>query len=209
MSWRQLTRRQAPRNSDVPCELPVAVSRRCLTHALVVGGTAAWRRQVAQVLHVRSPLQFASLVRIDGSLDDAWLIRALCDRSELGGGMERAAAASTGTLFIDHIEALSPQAQSLLLNAATGDGDRVDGWSWRPGRLIAGTESDPGLAVRRGILSASLYDTLDKIRIERSLMNDVPHRAGWAHPLAQARDRYRIPLRSTFPSPPAESPGRY
>lgn len=171
--------------NDIRSELPAGLTDCCLTHALVIGGTAKWRRQVAEAIHQRSPLKFAPVVQIDGRRDDSWLIRAMCDRSDSGEMLERAIAATTGTLFVDRIDELSPQSQAMLIDAATGNHDTHDRWNWRPGRLIAGTSDDPTLAVRRGLLSASLYDALDKIRIESPITKRRP-RTRWASRYAPA-----------------------
>jgi DNA-binding NtrC family response regulator len=137
---------------------------------VVVGGTPDRRIQVARAFHRESPLRGAEFVVIDARVDDERLMSALLAWT----GDVRApepnplASAGHGTLFIDHVERLSPESQRLLLGlaerilGAPSQGADVPG----PGRVVAGNPRPLAAAVAEGRFSDSLYDALDKVRVE-------------------------------------------
>ena len=71
-------------------------------------------------------------------------------------------ACARGTLFLDHLEALSLESQRPLLALL----NRFDPHNGPCARLTVGCASDPGLAVHAGVLLPALLDRLDKVRIE-------------------------------------------
>jgi len=74
-------------------------------------------------------------------------------------------AAEGGTLFIDEIEALAPRAQRLMLeflNRGRASATHASGWA---GVIAAGASHDLDWWVAKGDFLPSLYDSLDKIRV--------------------------------------------
>ena len=141
------------------------------THVLVLGGTAQRRTGVAHAFHRGSFLRHGPFVAVDGAREDDQLRESLnvwMSCSAAPGGGDPLAAAEHGTLFIDSIGALSLESQRALLafiqhcvNATPSHGDRP--WN---GRVIAG---DPGTlpdAAALGRFTISLFDSLDKVRVE-------------------------------------------
>jgi DNA-binding NtrC family response regulator len=155
--------------SDPPAQL-VRLHRHSLTNVVVIGGTAERRVQVARAFHRESPLRGAEFVAVDGRTDDERLMSALFAWSADVRASEPnpLGAVEHGTLFIDHVERLSPETQRLLLGLAerilrglSAAGD-VPG----PGRIVAGNPQPLATAVAGGRFSDALYDALDKVRVE-------------------------------------------
>ena len=134
-------------------------------NVLVVGGDPATRAEVAEAFHRESPLRSGSLVAIDAAQEAVPLLAAL--RAWTSGSPSavpvRLAVAERGTLFIDSIERLDPEAQRRL-RVLIDQG--LESTAARPGRFIAGSGEDLADAVAGGTLLAALYDALDKVRIE-------------------------------------------
>jgi len=134
-------------------------------NVLVVGGETATRAEVAEAFHRESPLRSGPLVTIDAGREAGPLLAAL--RGWTSGTTSMIpvayAAAERGTLFIDSIERLDPEAQRRLRELID---HAVESTAVRPGRFVAGSAEDLGDAVATGAFSAALYDALDKVRIE-------------------------------------------
>lgn len=155
--------------SDPPPQL-VRLHRHTLTNVVVIGGTTERRIQVARAFHRESPLRGSEFAVIDARVDDERLMSALLAWT----GDVRATEANPlgsarhGTLFIDHVERLSPETQRLLLGLA----ERILGEpsapvdAQGPGRIVAGNPGSLAAAVAEGRFSDSLYDALDKVRVE-------------------------------------------
>lgn len=71
------------------------------------------------------------------------------------------------TLFLDVVEALSPEGQKLLLTLIERLADATAEGSIRPiGRLIAGCRVDPRRAVEAGSFLPELHNSLNKARVD-------------------------------------------
>ena len=149
---------------EPPAKL-LQLHRNSLMNVLVVGGEAVTRAEVAEAFHRESPLHAGPLVVIDAVRDAGPLLTAL--RSWTSGAVATIpvtlAAAERGTLFIDSIEHLEPEAQRRLRELIDHGDESTHA---RPGRFIAGCAEDPVARVPFGAYSAALYDALDKVRIE-------------------------------------------
>jgi DNA-binding NtrC family response regulator len=134
-------------------------------NVLVVGGDAAARAEVAEAFHRESPLRSGSLVVVDAVREGDSLLAAL--RAWTSGTTAavpvRLAISERGTLFIDSIDGLQPEAQRRLRELID---QGLESNPARPGRFIVGSFEDPAVAVSEGTFSAALYDNLDKVRIE-------------------------------------------
>jgi DNA-binding NtrC family response regulator len=154
----------------------VALRGHSLAHALIVGGTAADRRSAALAIHAESAVRRGVFVDLDCAMDasrlagalDAWLTDS-CDSSD-----PSLMAAARGTLYLDHLEALSGRDQRRLLAFVTHrTGPAVpmaERWS---GRLICGSGADLDGLAQAGRLLVPLLDCLDKVRIS---LERVPKR---------------------------------
>jgi DNA-binding NtrC family response regulator len=132
-------------------------------NVLVVGGESGTRAEVAEAFHRESPLRSGPLVAVDAGREAGPLLAAL--RAWTSGSTAvpvTLAAAERGTLFIDSIERLGPEAQRRLRDLIDHGVDSAT----RPGRFVAGSGEDLAEAVASGTLLSALYDALDKVRIE-------------------------------------------
>lgn len=141
------------------------------TRLLILGGSAGRRGRVARLFHEHGPARHGPLVRVDGVRDDAelrdalgcWLMR----RHPLPGsrGLH---AAPLGTLFLDHVEDLSPASQRLLLALLTAFPGRP--WVEEPaswvGRIVAGASARLARALADGVVVSPLVDALDVLRVD-------------------------------------------
>jgi DNA-binding NtrC family response regulator len=152
----------------------IALHRHSLTHVLVMGGDHFERARIARAFHEGSALHRGPLVHVRCDRRPGTLVRAL--HSWLGmGAVDQAAnplrGAERGTLFVDSVESLGPEAQRLLLVflGRCQEGSVLpeiadSSFSWG-GRLIAGSSVDLTEAVKGGAFLAALHDCLDKVRI--------------------------------------------
>lgn len=138
-------------------------------NVLIVGGTGEERRAAAAAFHRASELRSGPLLEVNAATQGALFARALCDWlgvGETGPGENPLRGGARGTLFLDDVIALAPEAQRLMLELlrrrpAAGGGSEC--WC---GRLVVGCAGDPGAAVAAGEFSASLFDCLDKVRVD-------------------------------------------
>jgi DNA-binding NtrC family response regulator len=152
------------------CVRLIQLHRNSLVSVLVVGGGSAQRRQLAFAFHAHSPARSGPFVAVDCRRDEPRLHQALqswiLELNPVPTGP--LPGAGPGTLFLDHIGALSLPCQRLLLTFARGmsspDPSARD-TSW-VGRLAAGTPDDLGACVTRGTFSGDLFDFLDKVRVD-------------------------------------------
>jgi DNA-binding NtrC family response regulator len=140
-----------------------------MMNLLVVGGDLAERMHVVEAFHRESPFRFGPLIRVDCARHESALVSAL--RARLAGVPDEIAtsplrAAEHGTMFLDSLVHLSPEAQKLLLAFARDLGDSADSHPRWIGRLAAGSPGIPEVAVAERRLSEALLDCLDKIRID-------------------------------------------
>ena len=142
-----------------------------MANLLVAGAHAADRVQVAREFHESSRLRRGPFVVASARSQDWTLVffRALSGQPRIDLSSPLAAAES-GTLFIDEIEALPHDAQRLMLeflNRGRSVGARDSGWA---GLIAVGSADDLGWRVARGEFLPALYDSLDKIRVNLSLV---------------------------------------
>lgn len=162
--------------SNLPPAQLIRLHRHSLTNVLIVGGTAARRDQVARAFHRESPLRAGAFVSVDCEREEDRLQAALQEwtgaaRAREDPGMNPFRAAEQGTLYLDSVEHLPPEAQRLLLALARRLlGDPV-GAPEGPcaGRLVVGNPRGLADAVAEGTFLASLYDAIDKVRVELEL----------------------------------------
>ena len=144
--------------------------------ALVIGKSESERESVARALHREQRGPDGPFLRIDCSTDEGLLQRALQgwlvgisggDSPQLLNRLEG------GSLFLDEIETLGVETQSLLLDFLTRSSrvtDDAEGASagtsqlWK-GVLIAGSESSLRRAVRDRGWSSGLAERLEQVRI--------------------------------------------
>ncbi len=161
-----------------PAQL-LRLHRHGLINVLVLGGTPTLRAEVAYTFHQESPLRAGAFVPVDCVRHQPRLRRALecwVSGEVLRGSEHPLWAAERGTLYLDPIEALTPQTQRLLLTFACRFlGNAVEATDW-VGRLVVGNPEDLSPAVAEGRFLGALYDTLDKLRVELDLI----HRGGAA-----------------------------
>jgi len=144
--------------------------RNSLSPLLVIGGTPAEREAVALEFHRVSPLRLGPLVTLDCASQEARLRDALHHWMNRAGRPQASNpmwSAERGTLFLESIGSLSPDAQQLLLlftnRCSTLSSERDGGWT---GRLAAGSDEDLWDLVAGGRFVGGLADGLDKIRVE-------------------------------------------
>jgi DNA-binding NtrC family response regulator len=137
---------------------------------LVLGGTTSERAAVAEIFRQAGPLHAGPDVRVDCVRHahdlrvalTGWLTSDLDDDALGLRGAER------GTLVLDGVDRLDLATLRLLqafvqrfLQPTGLDG--TDRWG---GRLVACASEDLLAAVERGTFPASLFDTLDKLRVD-------------------------------------------
>jgi DNA-binding NtrC family response regulator len=146
--------------------------RHSLSHVLVIGGSQAEREAIAAAFHRESALRTGPFVVVRCSRQASTLCRALewwLSRSPRRSGSNPLWTAERGTLLLDCVDALSRDAQRLLLEFVAWirvPGDSA-GAPWA-GRLVTGFEHDPDTLVEDGRFLDELYDALDKIRVDLS-----------------------------------------
>ena len=147
-------------------------------NVLIVGGGPSRRRTLAHEYHQSSPLSDRGLAMFDAAQGADRLEGALLEwlgAATAAPGRTDPSGETPGTLFIDHVTALPPRLQSLLVTFAERLAD-LGPTGTRPARLVAACDEDPWLAVEAGRFSAELCDCLDKIRVELN----APRRRGAA-----------------------------
>lgn len=154
---------------------PVAGQGAALAVALVIGKSASERESVARAMHREQRGPDGPFHRIDCRTDEGMVRQAL--QSWLAGSRNYSpqflARLESGSLFLDGVEALGVETQSLLLdfmNRVSGVVGETEGapdgpsQPWK-GQLIAGSETELRRWVRdRGYLSG-LAERLEKVRI--------------------------------------------
>ena len=154
---------------------PIAGPGAALAVALVIGKSAGERESVARAMHREQRGPDGPFLRIDCRSDEGLIRQAL--QSWLAGTRNYSpqflARLEGGSLFLDGVEALGVETQSLLLDfmnrvsRAVGVIEGAPGGPsqlWK-GQLIAGSEYELRRAVRdRGYLSG-LAERLEKVRI--------------------------------------------
>ena len=155
---------------------PIAGRVAASTVALVIGKSESERESVARALHREQRGPDGPFLRIDCSTDEGLLQRAL--QSWLGGlsggvSPHLLNRLEGGSLFLDGIEALGVESQSLLLDflirssrATDVEEGASDGPSqlWK-GVLIAGSDDSLRRAVRDRGWSSGLAKRLEQVRI--------------------------------------------
>lgn len=142
-----------------------------LANLLVQGADGAERFRVAREFHEAGRLRRGPFVATSARVED-WphvFFRALSGEIHLRSTCPLAAAEG-GTLFIDEIEALDRDAQRLMLeflHRGRSAGAHDSGWA---GLIAVGTADDLGWRAARGEFLPALYDSLDKIRVNLSLV---------------------------------------
>lgn len=153
--------------------------RKALTHVLIMGGQSDERRSVALAVHAESPLRSGSFVAVDCAAEESRLCRALNAwmTDSFDSSDPSLMAATRGTLFLDHIDALSLRTQRQLLAFVThraGAGTPLEArWG---GRLISGSGADLDDLAWSGRFLMPLFDCLDKARLSL----DQVHQGGAA-----------------------------
>jgi two-component system response regulator AtoC len=167
---------------DVPLpndtrEKLASVSRSALTPVLIVAPGES-RRLAARTLHSLSDAgaSGAPFVEIDCSIyaEDTTGTELFGQEQPSVGGRERGAqgliaSAQSGTLFLDHVTALTPALQARLLRVLDG---MTAQRSPRPGagatelRVVAGADHDPLEAVQSGRFRDDLYRELAVFRVD-------------------------------------------
>ena len=157
----------------VPPARLVRIHRHSLTNVLVVGGTAERRDQVARAFHQESPLRAGPFVNVDCTREEDRLRVALQEWTAtatpaIAAEVHPYQSAEQGTLFLDHVERLSPDTQRFLLALARRLHGEAVGRPDGPcaGRLVTGNPRGLAAAVSEGRFMAALYDALDKVRVE-------------------------------------------
>lgn len=140
--------------------------RNVLTSVLILGGSPEGRAQLARALHRESPHHAGAFVRFDCDRDETRLFRALQEMLSAAGAPQDnpIRRAVGGTLFLDSVASLSAATQRPLLELIS----RVEGTSaglcrWR---LMSGSPAELSPDVAAGSFLATLYDCLDKLRIQ-------------------------------------------
>lgn len=142
-----------------------------LANLLVQGADGAERFRIAREFHEAGRLRKGPFVATSARAED-WttvFFRALSGEIRVRS-ISPLRTAEGGTLFLDEIEALDRDAQRLMLEflnrgRSTGAGD--SGWA---GLIAVGAADDLGWRVARGEFLPALYDSLDKIRVNLSLV---------------------------------------
>lgn len=141
--------------------------RHSFVHVLVLGGHPGERRAIALKFHREGPVRTGEFLAVNCAREAEGVERSLrCWLSALeqDPGENPLRACARGTLLLDRIERLPPGAQRLLgeFVRAAGDGHLPE-WG---GRLTVGAGYELLGAVAAGRFSRSLFDSLDKVRIE-------------------------------------------
>ena len=140
-----------------------------LANLLVTGSDAAERYRVVREFHENGRLRQGPLVSTSARGEN-WIgvfYRALSGDASAASPLQ---AAEGGTLFMDEIELLDHDAQRLMLeflNRGRAQNARDPGWA---GLIAAGASRDLEWRVADGTFLVALYDSLDKIRVNLSLV---------------------------------------
>jgi len=141
--------------------------RQSTVHVLLAGGSSGGRAALAQAFHETSPVSTGPLLMLDCRHDEGMLAESASRRLSVAAATDRAGdplrGTERGTLFLDHIEALSPEVQRLLLEVLRERGTAPGTWV---GRLIAGWGGGQGDGASGERLFRQLLDCLDKVRWE-------------------------------------------
>jgi len=143
------------------------------TRVLLVGEEGTGKDLVAEILHQHSPRHNGPLVRVDcAALPARQLARELFGRPAGADGVRRAGlleAASTGTLYLDHVAALPVALQARIAEVLRTGQVRPDieglPVEVHP-RLVAATEGDPAALVGNGLLHEGFVDLVAEVRID-------------------------------------------
>jgi len=155
---------------------PIAGRAAASAVALVIGKSESERESVARALHCEQRGPDGPFLRVDCSTDEGLLQRALQGWLVGISGVSSPQLLNRlegGSLFLDGIEALGVETQSLLLellNRSSGVTDDAEGASAGPsqpwkGQLIAGSEFSLRRAVRDRGWSSGLAERLEQVRI--------------------------------------------
>lgn len=157
--------RRGGQGNKPPAEL-LRLHRHSLTTLLVFGGQATERRAVALSFHRSSSVTRGPFVSVDCASEEGRLrssLQALMADAAPDPGPDPIRGAWSGTLFLDNVEALSPDCQRLLLwfaqHTLGGSVGADGGW---PVRLAVGTPQHPD---ELNVLP-ELRDEIDKIRVD-------------------------------------------
>ncbi len=142
-----------------------------LANLLITGGDVAERLQIARSFHDSGRLRRGPFVATSSRNHDWTLVffRALSSQP-LSIPNCPLQGAEGGTLFVDEIDALAPRAQRLMLeflNRGRATPLHVSGWA---GVIAVGASHDLSWSVGNGEFLSSLYDCLDKIRVNLDLV---------------------------------------
>ncbi len=156
------------------------VAARTSAEVLISGPPGAGNAKVAEVIHLLSASAMRAFVKIAAASITPETLEAAFGRAE------------GGTLYIDEVAALPPQAQFAAL-------DLID--AHRDVRLIAGTYRDIGEEVAQGRFNADLYYKLDVIRVRipalRERPEDIP--VLFRHYVTLACEQSLLPLPAITP----------
>ncbi len=148
----------------------VASRRRNLTNVLIIGGTVVQRDRVARTFHRESPLRAGPFVSVDCGADQDQLRMALQAWTSAGSASPTNPfrEAEEGTLYLERVEDVPPDAQPLLLALALRlQGGSVGGSKWPcAGRLVVGNPRSLAAAMSEGRFDPALNEALDKVRVD-------------------------------------------
>jgi transcriptional regulator with GAF, ATPase, and Fis domain len=143
------------------------------TNVFVGGEPGTEKELVAAAIHDRSPRREAPLVRIHcasvpGPLLEAELFGSARDTSGLlGHRTGRVELASRGTLFLDGVDAISPDLQLKLLRSLQEDRtDRLEPTGQRRVRVVSSNTRDLRRQVEAGRFRSDLYHHLTEFSME-------------------------------------------
>jgi DNA-binding NtrC family response regulator len=166
-----LDERQRRASAGPAPEQLIRLHRHSLINVLVLYGSPAEREQIARVFHRESPVRSGPFVRVDCAREEETLksaLRAWVTGESREPGDDPLLGAGRGTLFLDSVTRLTLETQRLLLEFCTrilGDVEARGSDAW-DGRLVVGSQDDPGEAVTNQRFLLELYDCVNKVRIE-------------------------------------------
>jgi DNA-binding NtrC family response regulator len=171
-----MTRRMTRGAAAKPPASLLRLHRHSLSNLVVLGGSDAQRVEIARAFHRASPARGGRFVALDCSHEEGRLGLALRQWLVPAGeaaGPNSLRACESGTLFLDHVESLSAEAQRLLLGVTrrVEEGRVEQGGAPGPLRLAVGSAEDLADAVDERRFLGPLYDSLDKIQIRLGFMS--------------------------------------